>query len=39
MTAMRSRGEAWAMTLVVTGIAVVWSGIAWAALIQLIVNR
>jgi hypothetical protein len=39
MTAMRSRGEAWAMTLVVTGIAVVWSGIVWAALIQLIVNR
>jgi hypothetical protein len=39
MTAMRSRGEAWAMTLVVTGIAVVWSGIAWAALVQLIGSR
>lgn len=39
MTAMRSRGEAWAMTLVMAGIAVVWSGIAWAALVQLIVSR
>jgi len=27
------------MALVVTGIAVVWSGIAWAALVQLIVHR
>jgi hypothetical protein len=39
MTLMKSRGERWAMALVVTGIAVVWSGIAWAALVQLIVNR
>jgi hypothetical protein len=36
---MRSRGERWAMALVVAGIAVVWSGIAWAALMQLIVYR
>jgi hypothetical protein len=39
MTQMRSSGERWAMALVVAGIAVVWSGIAWAALVQLIVHR
>jgi hypothetical protein len=39
MTPMRSRGERCAMALVVTGIAVVWSGIAWAALVQLILHR
>jgi hypothetical protein len=39
MTPMTSRGERWAMALVVAGITVVWSGIAWAALMQLIVHR
>ena len=33
---MSSRGERCAMVLVVAGISVVWSGIAWAAIVQLI---
>ena len=37
MTQMRSRGERCAMALVMAGIAVVWSGIACAAIVQLIV--
>ena len=37
MTTMRSRSERCAMALVMTGIAVVWSGIACAAIVQLIV--
>jgi hypothetical protein len=36
MTPMRSRGEHCAMALVVSGILVVWSGIAWAAIVQLV---
>jgi hypothetical protein len=33
---MRSRGERYSMALVMAGIIVVWSGIAWAAVVQLI---
>jgi hypothetical protein len=33
---MSSRGERCATMLVVSGISVVWSGIAWAAIVQLI---
>ena len=33
---LQPRGERWAMVLVVTGISVVWSGIAWAAIVRLI---
>lgn len=36
MTPARSGGERCAMMLVVAGISVVWSGIAWAAVVQLI---
>jgi hypothetical protein len=38
-TLMSSRGERCAMVLVVSGISVVWSGIAWAAIVQLIALR
>jgi hypothetical protein len=33
---MKSRGERCAMALVISGILVVWSGVAWAAIVQLI---
>ena len=36
---MRSRSERCAMALVMAGILVVWSGIAWAAIVQLIVHH
>ena len=36
---MRSRGERYAMALVMSGILVVWSGVAFAAIVQLIVHH
>jgi hypothetical protein len=39
MTPMRSSGERWAQVLVIAGIAVVWSGIGWAAIVQLLVHH
>jgi hypothetical protein len=36
---IRSSGERWAQALVIAGIAVVWSGIGWAAIVQLIVRH
>ena len=39
MTPMRPRSERCAMALVMAGIAVVWSGIAWAAIVQLIAQH
>jgi hypothetical protein len=39
MTSKRSRGERWAKALVMAAISVVWSGIAWAAIGQLIAQH
>jgi hypothetical protein len=36
---MISRGERCAMALVVAGISVVWCGVAWAAIVQMIAYR
>ena len=36
---MRSRSERCAMALVMSGILVVWSGVAFAAIVQLIVHH
>jgi hypothetical protein len=36
MKPARSRSERFAMALVIAGITVVWSGITWAAVLQLI---
>jgi hypothetical protein len=35
-TPMSPRGERCAMMLVVGGVSVIWSGVAWAAIVQLI---
>ena len=36
---MKSKGERCAMALVMAGILVVWSGVAWAAIVQLIAQH
>ena len=36
---MRSRSERYAMAMVMAGILVVWSGVAWAAIVQLIAHQ
>ena len=39
MTPIKSRSERCAMALVTAGILVVWSGVAWAAIVQLIAHH